>query len=106
MEIYVEHEGSFEQVVKYMFRNLEKDIIGCVGRSWDGFEELKKMNDMICEVYENMWTEKLRWWDDIIFTKTSDNKFIDVVDCYYLLYIKNVEEFTTRLQTRKISYYP
>jgi hypothetical protein len=57
----VEHEGSFEAFVEYMFRVLVKDIIKDVGTSFNTFEELKKMKVMISEVYEKMWTDKLRW---------------------------------------------
>jgi hypothetical protein len=60
VEIQVEYGGSFELFVEYMFRILDKDIIKDVGTSCVGFEKLKKMNIMIPEIHENMWTEKLR----------------------------------------------
>jgi hypothetical protein len=48
---------------------IENDIIVCVGMTCDNFEELKKMNIMISELHEKIWTKRLRWWhDDIVLT--------------------------------------
>jgi hypothetical protein len=60
VKIYVEFLSSFENFVEYMFRKLGKDIIVCVGIECCSFEEVKKMNVMIPEIHEKMWTELLR----------------------------------------------
>jgi hypothetical protein len=57
VEIYVEFLSSFEYIIKNMFRKLGKDIIACVGRCCNGFEELKEMNVIIPEIHEKMWEE-------------------------------------------------
>jgi hypothetical protein len=49
VDIYVENLSSFDGFVEYVFRNLGKDIIECVGFDCPNFEELKRMNIMIPE---------------------------------------------------------
>jgi hypothetical protein len=51
VEIYVENLSSFDNFVEYVFRNLGKDIIVCVGFDCPNFEKLKMMNVMIPEIY-------------------------------------------------------
>jgi hypothetical protein len=48
---------------------------------------------MIPGVYEKMWKDKLRWWyGDIVLTRRSDYKFIELLDDYYILYICGHDE--------------
>jgi hypothetical protein len=69
----VEHEGSFELLLEYIFRILRKDVIECVGITCDAFEELKKVNVMIPEIHEKIWTEKLKYgYNDIVLANASD----------------------------------
>jgi hypothetical protein len=57
--ILVERLDSFEPFVEYMFRRPVKDIVRFVGIYYFSFEEMKKMNVMIPEIHEKMWTERL-----------------------------------------------
>jgi hypothetical protein len=54
VDIFVEFLSSFEYFVEYMFRNLGKNIIVCVGTKCDNFDKLKKMNVMIPEIHKKM----------------------------------------------------
>jgi hypothetical protein len=77
-----------------MFRKLGKDIISCVGRCCNGFEELKETNVMISEVYEKMW-EKLDRWGcgmSMVVANASDYKFIELLDKYDIYYIWGYDE--------------
>jgi hypothetical protein len=58
----MEHLDNFDPFVEYMFRMLGKDIIKDVEMICYGFEEVKKMNVMIAEIHEKMWTMRLRVW--------------------------------------------
>jgi hypothetical protein len=48
---------NFEDLVEHMFRRLEKDVIACVRLDCGIFEDLKKMNVIIRQVWGKMWTE-------------------------------------------------
>jgi hypothetical protein len=60
VEKYVEFLSSFENFVEYMFRNLGKDVITCVGICCDCFEVLKEMIVMISEIHDKRWEEEDR----------------------------------------------
>jgi hypothetical protein len=76
-----------------MFRKLGEDNIVWVGVDCSGFEELKKMNVMIHEIHEKMWTEMYRpWEEDIVLADVSDYKVIELLDNYYVFYICGYDE--------------
>jgi translation initiation factor IF-1 len=84
----VELIDYFDNFVEYMFRILGKGIIECTGNECPDLEELKKMNVMIAEIHEKMWTEKYRLRrGDMVYSKTNDYKLIELLDKYDIYYI-------------------
>jgi hypothetical protein len=93
VEIYVEISNHFEYFLKYIYRNLGKDIITCFGTRRDNFEKLKKMNVMIPEIYEKMWEEEnRRECKGVVFTNLSDCKLIELLEKYDIYYIYGQDE--------------
>jgi hypothetical protein len=71
-----------------MFRNLGNDIIACVRFDCPNFEKLKMMNVMIPEIYERMWTEKLRLvHNSVVLADAKVYKLIELLDRYEKYYI-------------------
>jgi hypothetical protein len=88
VEIYVGNLSSFDSFVEYVFRNLGKDIIACVGFDCPNFEKLKEMNVIIPEIYERMWTEKLRLaYNSAVLADAKDYMLIELLDRYEIYYI-------------------